>query len=398
MQDMPGQTHWAWVFGLFLIGVAAASLLGKVPIALPLLRQELELSHFQAGLMVSVFSLVSGTGGAAFGAICDRYGHRRMALVGLLVAGIASLLGALSSSYEQLLATRALEGVGFLLISVSIPPLMLQLTRPTDHHRVMGLWGAFLPAGAAAMMLVGGALSATIGWQGLWFITAAVLSGACFWFSLALKSSRQTPPLCAPKRQARSDDSLRHRGPIFLTAIFAGYSAQFFAVTAFVPLILVEQMGWSVAAAGLAGALVISANIAGSLLSGLFLGRGCQRQTLVLIATMAMIVCAGLVFWSALPDILRVMAAVSFSGFGGVIPGAVFAGLPIHAVGQAKISTVSGMLLQGAAFGQLVGPVSAAWLVSITGSWESVLSFTVPVALATALVALALGRLESRAR
>ena len=57
-------------------------------------------------------------------------------------------------------------------------------------------------------------------------------------------------------------------GPLLLALVFGAYAAHFLIATAFMPLLLVEEGGWSVAAAGMAGAAVIAANIIGCVASG----------------------------------------------------------------------------------------------------------------------------------
>lgn len=98
---------------------------------------------------------------------------------------------------------------------------------------------------------------------------------------------------------------------------------------------------------------------------------------------------------STAPPVLgRLGAGVLFSAVSGVIPGALFAGVPRHAPTPGQTSTLSGLLLQGAAIGQLIGPMTAAWFAGGSGSWSNVLWFTLPVAGATVVLAIILGRLE----
>ena len=155
---------------------------------MPALRDDLSLSLFAAGLVISIFSLIAALFGAGFGAIADRFGPSRIAIIGLLLAVVASIGGALVNSSELLIATRILEGIGFFLASTAIPALMLALSSSADRQKAMGLWGAFLPAGTAIMMIVGGAMIELIGWRGLWVGIAIVLLFAAIAVHLATRS------------------------------------------------------------------------------------------------------------------------------------------------------------------------------------------------------------------
>ncbi len=391
---MSDTTPWGRVFLLFLAGVVVAFLIGKAPVALPLLRADLGLSILQAGMVVSLFSIVAAGGAAMFGAFSDRFGHRKVALLGLLLAAASSVAGAFTPNANLLLLTRAGEGVGFFMVTVSIPPLMLSHSAEKDRQKAMGLWGAFLPAGAAVIMLAGGAMGDGYGWRGIWIITAICLVAA------ALVLSRTVNPASSQTSAHHSHSPLaayailRYLGPVILAAIFCTYSAQFLAVTAFIPLLLVEQADWSVAAAGTAGAVILGVNIIGNLASGVLLDRGWSRRAVILIGAAAMAFGAIGVLSTAPPVLGRLGAGVLFSAVSGVIPGALFAGVPRHAPTPGQTSTLSGLLLQGAAIGQLIGPMTAAWFAGGSGSWSNVLWFTLPAAGATVVLAIILGRLE----
>jgi len=70
-------------------------------------------------------------------------------VLGTVLCAVASLLGALASSIDLLLVWRFLEGIGFIVVTVSIPTLVLRLTELSDRHRVMTIWSCYMPAGAA---------------------------------------------------------------------------------------------------------------------------------------------------------------------------------------------------------------------------------------------------------
>ncbi|NKB54309.1 MAG: hypothetical protein GKR97_19220 [Rhizobiaceae bacterium] len=84
-----------------------------------------------------------------------------------------------------------------------------------------------------------------------------------------------------------------------------------------------------------------------------------------------------------------------FSAVGGLIPGALFAGTTIHSPDPSRLSSLNGLLLQGAALGQLLGPPIAALCVGETGDWTRILWFSTTAAALVCLMALIIGRLET---
>jgi len=385
--------QWPRIWAVFLTGVAAAFLVGKAPAALPVLRAELNLSLFQAGLVVSMFSLVAAVAGILFGALSDQWGQLRLAIVGLVLAAAAGAAGAWAETGVTLIASRVAEGVGFFMISVSLPGLVLRLADGRTRQTAMGLWGAYLPLGAGLILLAGGIVIETVGWRGLWLLISA--SYVAFLAALVWAAPREHDVVPGVAGQGRVKAVLKTPGAVMLGAVFGCYSGQYMAVTSFVPLILVERAGWELAPAAAVGAMIMVVNTTGNIAAGFMLDRGVRRQSLILLASAAMALGAILVMSAALPVPVRIAGAVLFSSFGGMIPGSLFAGVARHAPSRAHVSSVNGLMLQCVAIGQLIGPAVTTWLVATgNGSWTMSLIYLLPMAALTAIAGLMLGRIE----
>ncbi len=391
---MPETTNWRSVFTLFVVGAVTALLLAKAAVALPVLQVEFGLTLFEAGLLVSIFSLVAALFAALFGAIADRYGQRRTAIIGLLIAILASTFGAFSPNGTIMLASRICEGLGFFLVSTAIPPLMLQQAALQDRQKAMGLWGAFVPAGGATVLLAGGIVIDIVGWQGLWLLTSAALVLATGGFLYATRDISNSGSQRSSASLGSAYRLLLLPGPLTMALIFACYSAQYMSVVAYLPLILVEEAGWSIAAVGLASGIVFGCNIIGNVASGMLLDRGYSRQGVLLMASIAMGLGAIGLYSELLPISGRLISVALFSAIGGLIPGALFAGTATHAPDPTRLSSLNGLLLQGAALGQLLGPPIAALCVGDSGDWARIAWFSTAAAALIGLMALVIGRLE----
>ena len=177
------ETSWARIWVAFLGGCIAAFQIGKTFASLPLIIDELGLSLIQAGLLLSLFSLIAACAGAGFGLLSDRIGHLPMAVVGLALSALGAFLGARAADFELLLATRLLEGFGFIFAIVALPALISSASSERNRPLAMGLWGTFMPTGIAIMILLTPPLLALAGWRGLWFANAALvwLFAVVFW-------------------------------------------------------------------------------------------------------------------------------------------------------------------------------------------------------------------------
>lgn len=390
-------TNWRLVWLLVLTGFAVASLVGKVPPALPAIRAELGIDLRAAGWFVSLVNLMTALIGTLVALTADRVGHRRLAIAGLLAGVLASAAGATTHSATVLFMSRVVEGLGFLSTVVSMPPLLLRISAPGDARQVMALWGAYLPGGAGLMALASAGLLPTVGWRGTWWAAAIILVIA----ALAVLASRAGRGAGAIPRTEKSSlgrdmlDAAGSRGALAIGACFGFYAASWFALIGFLPTLQVERLGFDPATAAAVTAGVIFINVTGSIAAGALLKRGWPRVALLVGTACIMALTAAGVFLDVLEPILRLAMAFVFSAVASVIPGALFAAVPVHAPRPALVGATTGVLMQGANIGSLLGPPVVAMLVS-AGGWSWALYFTTPVLACAVLAAWILHRAEQR--
>jgi len=354
---------------VILAGVCAALHVGKLPPAIPVLRDALGLTLVQAGFLLSLVQLAGMVAGVAFGVVADGLGARRSMLLGLGVLALASALGGAAPGVEALMLLRALEGFGFLLVVLPAPGFVRQLVPPQRVNAMLGLWGAYMPLATALALLTGPLCIAAIGWRGWWWTLAAVT------LLMALLLWRAVPAAAAPASTpthwiARLLQTLAAPGPWLVALTFAMYSGQWLAVVGFLPVIY-TQAGVGEAATGLLTALAAAANIAGNVGSGRLLQRGVPPPTLLVVGFVTMALAAALTFGAtAAPPVLRYAAVLLFSGVGGLIPATLFALAVQLAPGENTLSTTVGWVQQWSAIGQFAGPPLVAWVASQAGGWQ----------------------------
>src|SRR6476469_6320710 len=115
----PGQhTHLGWALVLISIAQLMVVLDGTiVNIALPFIQKDLGIASANLRWVVTGYALAFGSLLLLGGRLGDLFGRRKVFMIGLIVFGVASLLGGLASSEGQLLAARALQGLGAALAS-----------------------------------------------------------------------------------------------------------------------------------------------------------------------------------------------------------------------------------------------------------------------------------------
>ncbi|MCU0804860.1 MAG: MFS transporter [Burkholderiales bacterium] len=365
-------------------GIVGAFYIGKLPAALPALKAEFSLSLVAASWVVSTFNALAVFAAPLFGLASDRVGAVRFTLFGLAAMAAGGALGALAPNETVLLASRFVEGAGFIAVVVGAPALLVAATAATRRKTILGVWSAYMPFGGSLVMLAAPFALALWGWRGLW-LAIALLTVAAAAAILAARSDYAGIRSVGPRPIGAVLEPLKRPGPWWLALAFAFYTAQFSTVMVFLPTFLVER-GVPLGTAALMTACYVAINVPGNLAGTWLLHRGVPRGGLIAATAAAMGVCAALALLPLLPDAARYAATLALSCVGGMIPAAVLSGSPVHARSPAETGGIQGLFVQGANLGQFVGPPAAAAAVSSAGNWVAALA-VLGTAAALAIVA-----------
>jgi EmrB/QacA subfamily drug resistance transporter len=146
-----------------------------VNIALPQIQRSLDFSTTGLSWVVNAYTLAFGGLLLLGGRTGDILGRRRMFMVGVALFALASLLGGLAQNSWQLLAARALQGLGGAIAS----PTALSLVSTTfregpERNRAFGVFAAVSAGGGAIGLLVGGMLVEWLDWRWVFFVNVPI--------------------------------------------------------------------------------------------------------------------------------------------------------------------------------------------------------------------------------
>ncbi|MER8047160.1 MFS transporter [Streptomyces sp. NPDC094032] len=157
-----------------------------VNVALPSMRTDLGLTASGLQWVVNAYSIAFAGFMLLGGRAADLFGRKRMFVVGLSLFTLASVAGGLAQEGWQLLAARAVQGLGAAILSPSTLTLLTAAVPPGPARtRAVGTWTAVGAAGGAAGGFVGGVLVDLLSWRWVLLINvpigALVLVCACLW-------------------------------------------------------------------------------------------------------------------------------------------------------------------------------------------------------------------------
>jgi len=359
---------------VILAGVVAALHVGKLPPAIPVLRDALGVTLVQAGFLLSLVQFAGMTLGVVFGVVADTLGSRLSMTLGLALLAIVSALGGLTQAVAPLMLLRAAEGFGFLLVVLPAPGLVRSLVEPGRVSAMIGVWSAYMPLATALALLFGPSAIAAMGWRGWWEALAALSAAMAMWLRHGVPAgARPDAAASSLPSFARLRLTLSARGPWLVALAFAMYSGQWLAVIGFLPSIYVQD-GIAGAAVGALTATVAAVNMAGNIGAGRLLQRGVAPSRLLTIGFATMGLAATATFAGSgdagLPPAVRYGAVLLFSSVGGLIPATLFSLAVRLAPGDGTLATTLGWVQQWSALGQFAGPPLVAAVASSAGGWQ----------------------------
>ncbi len=125
--------------------------------------------------IVASYTVALAAGMLTAGSLGDRYGARRVCVVGLVVFGLASAACALAPTIGWLVAARTLQGVGAAgLLPCSLALIVGQFPHPEKRAGALGIWGGIGSLGMATGPVVGGSLIALADWRAIFLVNVPV--------------------------------------------------------------------------------------------------------------------------------------------------------------------------------------------------------------------------------
>ncbi|WP_440312538.1 MFS transporter [Leucobacter chromiireducens] len=164
-------------------------------IALPEMSAELHPSSDQQLWIIDVYSLVLAGLLVSFAAIADRWGRKRMLLLGYAIFGGASLLILFANSAEGVIGIRALLGVGgAMIMPITLSLIRVIFTNPKERATALSIWAAVSSLGAAVGPLIGGVLLEHFSWHAAFLINVPLMLAGVIAGILILPESRVAHP------------------------------------------------------------------------------------------------------------------------------------------------------------------------------------------------------------
>jgi EmrB/QacA subfamily drug resistance transporter len=145
-----------------------------VNVALPSIARDLAFSAGDLQWVITAYVLFTGGLLMLGGRASDLFGRRRLFLAGLAVFTLASLASGIAPSPEALIGARAAQGLGAAMLTPAALSIVTTTYEGSQLTAALAAWGAIASAGAAVGVILGGILTAGLGWEWVFLINVPV--------------------------------------------------------------------------------------------------------------------------------------------------------------------------------------------------------------------------------
>jgi len=351
---------------------------GNFSTAAPLIKDELQLSNSEIGVLISAFFWTYVPGHFLSGWLSERINAYRTLALGLLLWSVATLLTGLASGFAMLLGLRLLLGLGESAAWPASSKLLSMHVPAGKLASANAMTGAGLMLGNGVGILVGGLMVAEFGWRALFFVFGAV---SLMWLVPWLRMKRPQPvshdgELAADHGPAPAFRTMLAKREMWGTALGHFCSNYpYFLVLSWLPLYLVKEQGYSIVAmAWLGGAVyLLSAvfGVVGARVADSWIARGddpSRVRKLMVLASLAVALICMLACAFGSPEI-AVAGLLGYSLANGLGAFSVFS------IGQ----TLAGPRCAGkwvgiqngvAGMSGVIGPLLTGWSIDATGNYR----------------------------
>ncbi len=357
----------------------------SLPPILTLISEELRLTHAEAGLLMSLFSLPTIFLAISIGSLSDRRGPYKIGLVSLILMVVGALIFAVSHTLVYAGLGRVIAGVGAATISIVTAQILALWFREREAGVAMGIFHTAMPVGTIISFTTFGGLGEGLGWRMPIFVTAMISGIGLAAFLLLYKPAPNPPQEPILEKEGLFSSLLKVEVLAWLVGFcWMWFNAAVISFSTFAPDFFISK-GYSISFAGFLTSLLMWGSLGLSPIIGrlvdkvgnndLFIGAGG-----IVLATAIYLVSQSTDF---LLSMVVMAVAVAF------IPTPVFS-LQSKILKTENLGLGFGILSTVSSLGTFFGPYIAGLVRDKTGSYEMSFIFLSTLAVLVTVTAIAL--------
>ena len=365
----------------------AFSLQSVAPI-LSLIIKELDLTHAEAGLLMSFFALPTIFLAVLFGSLSDRWGPFKIGVISLILITVGTLIFAVSDTFLLAVSGRAITGVGAGAISVVSAQIVSQWFRKGGLGTAMGIFNTAMPVGTIICFTTFGRLGESLGWRVPIFIAMIIGAVGLVSFLILYKP--------VPKRLQGTTGGKKREIGLFASLLKVGmlmwlvglcwmwFNASIISFSTFAPDFFISK-GYTIGLAGFLTSLLMWGSLVLSPIIGRLMDKVGNNGGFIAVGGLIM----AIAIYSITREVNFLLPMVAMAVGVAFVPAPVFS-LPSRISKPGNMGLSFGILSMLAGMGMLFGPYLTGFLRHKTGSYGTSFVFLSILALLLSLTAFVL--------
>lgn len=380
--------RWVILMLSYLCMLGFAFSLQSLPPILSLIIKELDLTHTQAGLLMSLFALPTVFLAVLFGSLSDRRGPFKIGVISLILVIVGALIFAVSHTFVYAGLGRVIAGLGAAAISVVSAQIVSQWFREGELGTAMGIFNTAMPVGTIVSFTTFGRLGESLGWRVPIFIAMTIGAVGLASFVILYKPVLKQPQRVTSGREGERGlfSSLLKVGILTWLVGFCWmwFNASIISFSTFAPDFFISK-GYTIGSAGFLTSLLMWGSLGLSPLIGRLIDKVGNNEVFIGIGGIIMAVAIYSIARGTnfLLPMVVIAVAVAF------VPTPIFSLLPKISRPE-NLGLSFGIVSMFASMGMLFGPYVTGFLRDKTGSYQVSFTFLSILALLLTLTALVL--------
>lgn len=382
--------RWVILVLSYLCMLGFAFTFQSLPPVLTLVAEELRLTHAEAGLLMSLFSLPTIFLGILAGVLSDRLGPFKIGVISLILMTLGALMFAVSGTLVYAGLGRVVAGVGAATISIVAAQTLSLWFRGREVGTAMGIYNTAMPVGTIVCFTTFGRLGESLGWRMPIFITATIGVVGLAVFLILYKPAPNPPPRITLEKEGLLSGLLKVGVPLWLVGFcWMWFNAAIISFSTFAPDFFVSK-GYSIGFAGFLASLLMWGSLGLSPIIGRLMDKVGNND--LFIGAGGAILATAIYLVTRSSDFLFPMVVMAVAV--AFIPAPVFAS-PLKVLKPKHLGLGFGILSAFSSIGVLFGPYVAGLVRDKTGSYETSFVFLSTLAVLVTVTAIIL-RIQMR--
>lgn len=230
--------RWLALALLFLARTAMGFQFQSLGAVSPLLMRDLGIEFALLGTLVGIWMLPGAFVAIPGGALGQRFGEKRVVVLGLGLMALGTLMIAMAGTYEAVFAGRLVSGIGAVVVNVLLTKMAADWFADRELSTAMGLLVVSWPLGIGVALVALGPLAAASSWAFAMHVTL----GVCIAAFVAIALGYRSPARAASATASSSRLSARELGLVSLAGmVWALFNVAYILVVSFVPALLSQR-------------------------------------------------------------------------------------------------------------------------------------------------------------